>query len=87
MFFYLNLFGQHFFSDLFARTAVKRSPSEHQLMRYDSDSKIVSRVRVILSAKDLRRHVTRCSAGISTIIGPKWSCNSKIRQSREPLPI
>lgn len=42
---------------------------------------------MILPAKDLRRHITRRSTCIGTIIGPKRPCNPKISQPREPLPI
>ena len=83
----LDLLSQHFFSDFFTRTAMKRTSSQHQLVRDDSDSKIISWIRVILPAKDLRRHVARRSTSISTIISPKRPCNTKISQPCKPLTI
>ena len=38
----LDLLSQHFFSDFFTRTAMKRTSSQHHLVRDDSDSKIIS---------------------------------------------
>lgn len=83
----LYLPRQHLLTDLFARTAVKGPSSKHQLMRDDSHSKVISRVRVILPAKDLRRHVSRRPTCVSIIISTKGPSNPKISQPRKPLTI
>lgn len=83
----LYLLSQYLLPNFFARPTVKRTSSKHQLMCDDSNSKVISRVRVILPAKDLRRHVPWRSTCIRTIIIPERPSNPKISQPCKPLTI
>lgn len=57
---------------------MKRPSPQHHLMRNYSNGKVVSRIRMILPAQYLRRHISWSSACVSIVIEPVGPCNSKV---------
>lgn len=78
LFAYLWLSRQYLFSYFFPRTATKRSSSQHQLMRHNSNCKVICRKAMVLAAKHFRGHISGSAASVTTIIRAKRTGNSQI---------
>jgi hypothetical protein len=82
---HLRLAGYDFFPDLFPGLPPERSFAQHQLMGDYADCKVVHCIGMVLPAKDFGGHVSRCSAGIATIVSSVRSGDSKVSDMRVTL--
>ena len=61
--------------------------SEHAFECHNSYSKIIHWYSVILSAHDLRSHITWCTTRVLCIVRSPHSCNAEISNSHVPICI
>ena len=81
LFLYLNLFGKNLIPNLLPASTIIWPFSKHHFISNNPNCKIVNFIRMILTAKNLWSHISRCSTCIAWVIVSPFSSNSKICNS------
>jgi len=68
MLFNKDLLTKHHVPNIFPRLTDIRSSTQHKLVSDNSDGEVIHSATVILSAHDLRSHVTRCTGSVLRIL-------------------
>lgn len=83
----MHLPCQYLFSDFSPSFANVRPPTIHAFVGDNPYCEVVSCHTMVLSAHDLRSHVTRCARGFSCVVWSPVSGNAKISQTQISITV